>query len=60
MVVLMEVISNSRNLCGIDLPLIAVDVDISSSLDGDWVEFELEVGEAVLFLRLRRRFLGED
>ena len=60
MVVLMEVISNSRNLCGIDFSLIAVDVDISSSLDGDWVEFELEVGEAFLFLRLRRRFLGED
>ena len=56
----MEVISNSRNLCGVNLPLIAVDVDISSSLDGDWVEFELEVGEAILFLRLRRRFLGED
>jgi len=60
MVVLMEVMSNSRNCCGVKLPLIAVDVNISSSLDGDWVKFELEVGEAFLFLRLRRRFLGED
>ena len=56
----MEVMSNSRNCCGVKLPLIAVDVNISSSLDGDWVKFELEVGEAFLFLRLRRRFLGED
>ena len=56
----MEVISNSRNLCGVNLPLIAIDVDISSSLDGDWVEFELEAGEAFLLLRLRRRLLGED
>ena len=60
MVVLMEVMSNSRNCCGDNLLSIAVDVDVSSSLDGDWVEFELEVGEAFLFLRLRRRFLGED
>ena len=58
--VIMEVMSKSRNCRGVNLPSIAVDVDISSSLDGGWVEFELEVGEAVLFLRLRRRFLGED
>ena len=57
--VLMEEMSKSRNCCGVNLPLIAVDVNVSSSLDGDWVEFEQEVGEAFLFLRLRRRFLGE-
>jgi len=57
----MEVMSNSRNFCSVNLPLIAVDVNVSSSLDGDWEEFELEPVEAfLLLLCLRRRFLGDD
>ena len=61
MVVLMEVMSNSRNCRGVNLPSISVDVDVSISLDGSWEEFELEAGEAfLLLLRPRRRFLEED
>jgi len=56
----MEVMSNSRNCRGVNLPSIAVDVDVSISLDGNWEEFELEAGKAFLLLRLRRRLLGED
>ena len=58
--VIMEVMSKSRNCCGVNLPSIAVDVTVSSSLGGNWEEFELEAGEAFLLLLLRRRFLGDD
>ena len=55
----MEVMSNSRNCCSVNLPSITIDEGFSISLDGNWEEFELEASEDFLLLRLRHRCLRE-